>query len=253
MKLRVLGCYGGSAPGMHPTCFLVDERLAFDAGALTQCLSVTEQACVDHVFLSHAHLDHLATLPFLVDNVFCMRDAPVRVHGSEHALDCLREHVFNEVLWPDFTRIENGRTALLEYSPLEPGGRVEVGGLTITAMAMEHTVPCSGYLIQGPESSLALCGDTEGVEAMAAALPAARGLVAIILEASFPAAEVGVAKASGHLTSEGFARSLKRLPRDLPVWVTHIKPTFVEEVRREIEALGDTRVHILEQGREYSI
>lgn len=238
---------------MHPTCFLVDGRIALDAGALTQDLPVSEQAQVDHVFLSHTHLDHVATLPFLLDNVFSLRDAPVRVHASEHALRCLREHVFNDVLWPDFSVLHNGRTTLLEYAPFEAGACVEVGGLAVTAVAMDHTVPCSGYLLQGPTSALAVCGDTDGVEAMARAIPAARGLGAVILEASFPASEAEVAVASRHLTSDGFGRSLERLPADTPVFVTHVKPAFRDEVRKEIEALGDPRVRFLEQGELYEI
>lgn len=157
----------------------------------------------------------------------------------------------NDVLWPDFTRFHNGRTSVLEYSLLEAGGEVRVGDLTVTAIAMDHTMPCSGYLLQGPGSAVAVCGDTDGVEAIAQKVPEARGLSAIILEASFPRSEGEVACLSKHLTTEGFGRSLERLPPDVPVYVTHIKPTFVDEVRREIEALGDSRVRFLEQGREY--
>jgi len=252
MKLRVLGCYGGSASGMHPTCFLLDDRVAIDAGALTSGLSVPEQARVDHVFLSHAHLDHFATLPYLLDNVFCQRDEPVRLHGCPHALENMRAHVFNDVIWPDFSKLNNGRTDLLEYVPFPLGSRVQVGEVAITTVAMDHTVPCAGYLLQGPETSVALCGDTQGVDTLVQALPQARGLAAIILEVSFPDAELEVARVSAHLTPASFARALEQLPADVPVYVTHIKPTFVDVVRAELEALGDARIRFLEQGREYT-
>ena len=242
---------------MHPTSFLLGERVAVDAGALTHALSLAEQAAVDHVLVSHAHLDHVATLPFLLDNVFSVRETPVVVHGPAAVLEALQRHLFNDVLWPDFARLDNGRTRLLAYAPLEAGETASLGALRVTPAAMDHGVPCVGHLVVEDGRLLALCGDTASVDGLLAALEAlpseADGppeLVGVVLETSFPEGQAAVAQASGHLTPSGLARAVERLPAGVPVFVTHLKPAFEEEVRREVSALGLPGVQVLEQGRE---
>ena len=249
----MLGCHGGSAAGLSPTSFLVDDTIAIDAGAITTALSLEAQAAIDHVFVSHAHLDHLATLAFLADNVFALRERPIVVRGPAHALEALSAHLFNDVLWPDFTRLGNGRCAPLALEPLAPGDVVRLGELSFRAVPMEHTVPCLGYLVQGPRSALALCSDTVSSAAMAQAAAQATGLAAVVLECSFPERLADVAAASMHLTARGFARERARLPADVPVWVTHPKPGALDEIRAELAALGLPNVELLEQGREYVV
>lgn len=251
MRLAVLGCYGGSAPGKHPTSLLVDGRLALDAGALTAALPLADQARVDEVYVTHPHLDHVANLPFLLDNVFPLRDAPVRVLGSAATVDALRAHVFNDVVWPDFTRLHNGRTHLLEWAVLDPGGRAESGDLVLRPFDMEHTVACQGYLVQGPRSAVAVCGDTRTLAGLPGALDGARGLAAVLLEVSFPDRAADVADASAHLTPRSFAEQIAALPGTYPVFVWHMKPDMIDELAAEIGALGLSRVALLEQGREY--
>lgn len=248
----MLGCYGGSAPGLHPSCLLVDDRLAIDAGALTSALSLERQARVDQVFITHAHLDHVAQLPFLVDNVFALRRTPVTVLGTSPTLDTLRTHLFNDQLWPDFSRIANDHTELLRWQEVAPGEAVASGDLTLTAFAMTHTVACHGWLLQGPTSAVAVCSDTSSAVGVAAALAGARGLAAIFLEVSFPEASAQVAQASGHLTPSRFASQLKHLPPSVPVFVWHLKPDLRHELEAEIAALQLAHVSLLEQGRSYT-
>jgi cAMP phosphodiesterase len=252
LRLRVLGCYGGSAPGLHPSSLLLDEHLALDAGALTVALPLEAQAAVDRVVVTHAHLDHVANLPFLIDNVFPLRETPVVVMGSAETVTTLREHLFNDRLWPDFTRLSNGRTHLLEFEEVEPGRSVTCGDLELTPFSMDHTVPCQGYLVQGAGASVAVCGDTCSTDGVAQALAGARDLAAILLEISFPERAADVAAASRHLTPRGFAEEAARLPAGVPVYVWHLKPDMRAELEVEIAALGLPHVQLLEQGAEYT-
>lgn len=252
MRVRVLGCYGGSTPGRRPTCLLVDGRLALDAGALTEALTVEEQLAVDEVYVTHAHLDHVAQLPFLLDNVFARRQRPVRVLGSAAALATLREHVFNDRLWPDFARLSNGATVLLEYVELASDREHVSDDLTLVPFAMEHTVPCHGYLLQARTSSLLVCGDTWSLEALPRMLDRARGPRGVLLEVSFPERAAQVADASKHLTPGRFAELLAGLRDDIPFYVWHLKPDLADELRDEIAALGLAHVELLEQDREYA-
>lgn len=251
MRLAVLGCYGGSAPGRRPSSLLVDGRLALDAGALTTTLSLAEQARVDEVYVTHAHLDHVATLPFLIDNVFALRETPVRVLGSRATIDALRTHLFNDAIWPDFSRLSNGRSAPLAFVELDDDREVVSGDLALRPFAMDHTVDCRGYLLQGPESALAVCSDTVGLAGLPAAVARARGLAAILLEVSFPEASAEVAAVSKHLTPRAFAALVRQLPRGVPVFVWHMKPDAVEQLSDEIASLDLPDVALLEQDRVY--
>jgi len=251
LRVRIIGCYGGSAPGKRPTSFLIDDEIAIDTGALTSVLPIAAQALISHVFISHSHIDHLTTLPFLVDNVFPLVRKPIGLFGPEETIRCLKDHLFNGKLWPDFTRLNNGKTIAIAMKPLLPGKTVEAGGLDITPFAMDHTVPCHGHLIQGPDSAFAVCGDTCSIEGIEKILSGARNIKAVFLEASFPAREASVAALSKHLSTASFAVEAARIPRETAIFVYHMKPEFAEEIRGEIAALGMANVGILEQDEEY--
>ena len=251
MRLRVLGCYGGSAPEMRLTSYLLDEGVAIDAGALTETLPVKDQARISHLFISHSHIDHLATLPFLLDNVLPLIEKPVSLFGPQDTIRCLKEYLFNDYLWPDFTKISNGKTRILRMEVLPCGKTVEVYGLSITPFAMEHAVECHGHLVQGPDSAVAICSDTDSTAGLAGVLPGAVNLKAVILEASFPKRLDRIAGLSRHLSTDSFAREVARIPPDVPVLVSHLKPDCAEEIEEEIRRIGRKNVSLLEQGREY--
>ncbi len=104
MKLRVLGCSGAISQGCRTTSFLVNRNILIDAGTGVGDLTLEEMAAVDHVFLTHSHLDHIAALPLMVDSVAAMRSAPLQVHALQDTIAALRTHVFNDTIWPDFSR-----------------------------------------------------------------------------------------------------------------------------------------------------
>jgi len=236
---------------MGTTSFLIDDRIAIDAGALARRLSVEEQARIDHVFFTHSHLDHVVGLPFLLDSVFEERREPVIAHGSEQTLAALEQHVFNNVIWPDFRKLCNAHGPLLAFEALEPGRVQRLGDVALVPFALDHSVPCLGYLVQSATGSVAICGDTCSIDGLLEALGAVRNLKAVILEASFPRALEAVAKASRHLSTDGLAREVARLPPDLPVLVTHLKPECADVIADEIAALGLPQVALLEEQREY--
>lgn len=251
MKLKVLGCYGGSAPGMRLTSYLLEDRVAIDAGCLTDVLSVREQIRITHVFLSHSHIDHLVTLPFLLDNVLPSIEEPVILYAPEITIRCLQDHIFNGVVWPDFTKISNGRTNVLRMEPLARGQTVWVHGVAVTPFPMEHAVECHGHLLQGPDSAVAICSDTASTSGLVSILPEARNLKAVILEASFPRRLSLIADLSKHLSTPTFAAEAARIPSKTQVLVSHLKPDCADEIAGEIRALGMRNVALLEQGREY--
>src|SRR5438105_15123906 len=138
VKVRVLGCSGGIGGGLRTTSMLVDADILIDAGTGVGDLSLEQLAKIDHIFVSHSHLDHVTSIPFLVDTVCWMRASPVTVYGIKEVLDILRAHLFNWKIWPDFTQIPNGDKPFMVYREIRVGEVTEFGGRRITAIPANH-------------------------------------------------------------------------------------------------------------------
>jgi cAMP phosphodiesterase len=253
MRFRVLGCAGGSAPGAQLSCYLLDGVLAVDAGALTTTLEFPEQRRVEDVLLTHGHLDHVWTLPLLLANRFGGPAVACRLHGSAYTLETVRTSLFNDRIWPDFTQSVREDVPLVEFLPMETGETRRVRHFEVTAFALDHAVPTQGYLVRSKKSSLIVCGDTKESHGPWPVANATDDLGGIVIECSFPNRLEAIAHASAHLTPELLRRELARLERDVPVYVTHVKPEDHDEVVSEIAALRDARVRVLETGQEFDV
>ncbi len=252
MRVRVLGCSGGSAPDHHPTCFLVDGRVAFDGGALTSVLAEDEQEAVDHVVLSHAHLDHVAELPFFLDNRFARQTRPINFYGHERTIEDLRDGIFNNRIWPDFTQLKTRKSVALELHVVEPGRPFSVDRLTLTPNAMEHPVPCLGYLVESGASAFYLAGDTSSAEGVKAAVAKTPHLKDLVIEVSWPDRMRDLARVAGHLVPSDIKAAWPLHP-SARVLITHIKPFYREEVVGELLALGLPRTLILDDGMTFGV
>jgi glyoxylase-like metal-dependent hydrolase (beta-lactamase superfamily II) len=135
MRIRVLGCSGGIGNGAFTTALLVDDDVLVDAGTGVADLSIEAMAAIDHVFLTHAHLDHVVCIPFLLDSVGSHRTQPLTVHAQAATLDVLRTHVFNNALWPDFTAIPSRQKPWLRFRGLAARGELHAG----RAQPAQHT------------------------------------------------------------------------------------------------------------------
>jgi ribonuclease BN (tRNA processing enzyme) len=251
MKYRVLGCSGGEAPGFRLPSFLVDDRLLIDAGSVASALEVSEQAEIDHILLTHSHLDHTGGLPLLADNIFGMRAVPVQVHGLAPTLDGVRRNLLNDVLWPDFTRIPSTAFPTLLCREIPENDPFELAGFTITAIRVNHAVECVAYFVQSGSGTLLHLGDTGSTEAVWRHARTVRRLLAVCVETTFPNRLQEIADVSGHLTPQGLEKELGKLDRDVPVYVYHLKPGFRQEILAELKRLRRPALHILEDGTLY--
>jgi len=256
MELKVLGCHGGETARHRTTSFLVDGRLALDAGATTAMLTLEEQMRLDAVVVSHAHLDHVRDLASLADNRCQGAGRPLVVAGTAATIRALKEHFFNNVLWPDFTNIPlvGGGGATVQLTVLEPEVAQDVAGYSLKAVLVSHTIESAGIVLSRDGASLAFSGDTGPTERFWEVLAETPGLRAVLQEVSFPNELEWLAKVSGHHTPSTLERELSKFPRkDIPWLMFHIKPSFQAKVERELSTLREDRLELLSLGDEFML
>lgn len=251
MKLRVLGCSGGIG-GRHlrTTSLLVDHDILIDAGTGVADLSIAELAVIDHVFLTHTHLDHIASLPLMIDTVADRRSKPLTVYGTEAVLTILRNHVFNWAIWPDFAEVPSADRPFLRYQVIGLGQTTTLEGRSITPLPVEHTVPAVGYHLTSGEGSLVFSGDTGICDAFWRAVNRIADLKHLIIECAFSNREQRLAIVSKHLCPDMLAGELQKLERECDIYITHLKPGQIELTMEEIEqCLGDFKPRMLQNNQ----
>ena len=249
MRLKVLGAYGSDGQGQRPSAFLVDDHVLVDAGTVGGALSVPEQIAITHAVLSHAHLDHTVGLAFLADTLAMVApERSVTACSIARVIETLRTHVFNDALWPDFTRLPSRRRATARLRAIPEGGTFSADGVLFRPVRVNHIVPTFGYLVSTPRVSILFSSDTGPTRALWALAEHAENLKAIFLEVSFSNAQAQVALASKHLTPKLVAAELEKTTRDVPVYLYHLKPPSEAAIRREVRALKMPRLKIVEAG-----
>ncbi|HYQ80912.1 MAG TPA: 3',5'-cyclic-nucleotide phosphodiesterase [Anaeromyxobacteraceae bacterium] len=252
MRLHILGCSGGELPRHRTTCFLVDGRMAVDAGALTASLSLEELLEVDDIVLTHSHFDHVKDVPLLADLLAGWRRRPFRVHASRECARTLRRDVFNGRLWPDFTRIPDRSRPVLAIRPFDPARPFRVGRYQVRPVPVCHPVESVGFIVSDGRSAFAVSGDTGPTTRFWEAVGRRRDLKALLVEMSFPNTMQGLADVSGHLTPNTLASELAKVERDgCPVYLYHLKPAYEAELKRDLARLRLPGVRVLAQGEAF--
>lgn len=239
MKVRVLGCSGAIARGCRTTSFLIDDGILIDAGTGVGDLTLEEMRGIDHVLLTHSHLDHVAALPLMLDAVGALRERPVQVHALAGTLAALRAHVFNDVIWPDFSVIPAPERPYLSLHAFEVGAVLEVGGRRIEVLPARHTVPACGFSVSAGAGCWVFSGDTGRHPPFWHRLNAL-DVAALVIETAFSDREEALARRSGHLSPHELAQALAGLdPRKrFPVYITHTKPAEATRIMAEIVQAG---------------
>jgi ribonuclease BN (tRNA processing enzyme) len=237
VKITVLGCAGGvGGPHLRTTSLRVDDDILVDAGTGAVDLSLEDMAKIDHVLLTHAHLDHICALPLILDSVGAMRPKALTVHALPEVIEALRQHIFNHHIWPDFSRIPSAAAPYLVFSPLTLGQTLTLGQRRFTALPADHVVPACGYAMTSPGGqTLVFSGDTGPCPAFWQAVNQQAQVVALIIETAFPNAEHRLALAAKHLCPTQLAEELQQLRHPTPVYITHLKPGAADLTMQEVQ------------------
>ncbi len=236
--LKVLGCSGGIGESCRTTSFLLGSHTLIDAGTGVQDLPLTEIAKIDQIFLTHSHLDHVVSLPLMMDAIGAIRHAPIKVFAQLETLDALRRHLFNDAIWPDFTQIFVKDFPVAQFHPIEVGGSIRIedpaGPVTVTAVPAAHAVTACGYAISSGAGSLVFTGDTWSSDAFWSVVNGIPDLKHLVIETSFPDSQKETADLSRHLTPSRLASELSKLKVSPRIHITHLKPgaerTLMEDI-----------------------
>jgi ribonuclease BN (tRNA processing enzyme) len=253
MKIRVLGCSGAIAEGSRTTSFLVDHDVLVDAGTGVGDLPLEALAQIDHILISHSHLDHVLAIGLLADSVMRLRAAqgrgPIQVHALPETLEALRKHIFNGVIWPDFTRLPHADKPVLQLVPFATGDRLELAGKHFEVLSAAHTVPAVGFALQGRDGWWVYTGDTGPNPALWVRLSTMK-VAHLVIETAFSDEESELACLSQHLCPAKLGRELAQLQGRVDVHITHIKPGEVDAVMAEVGALATPhRMNALRAGQ----
>jgi ribonuclease BN (tRNA processing enzyme) len=255
MKIQVLGASGSVGRGRNTAAFLIDEFLLLDAGTVSRMLTRRAQAKISHILLSHAHLDHIKSIPFLIDNINLKNKHKkfITLYSGREVLQDIKKHIFNNRIWPDFSKIPSPGEGLLRYHPLS-SKITSIVGYRIQAVRVNHTVPAYGYLVEDPSGNcLMYSGDSGPTEKIWKTMKGKR-IKALIVEVSFPNVLRKLALLSGHLTPALLKEEIKKMPV-LPekLFITHTKKGYRKAISRELQTLKSIPWEILIDDMEIRI
>jgi len=261
VRIKVLGCYGGQLLGFHLTSFLVNDSILLDAGSPTEALDLEDQFAIRHIFVSHTHLDHIKDIAFLADNRSLKRlggadgNRQIVVHSLPENIEVMRNDFFNNRVWPDFSCIPSASDPILVFEPIEAEQTVEVDGVRVTAIPVNHPVPCTGFLLDQGDKQFIYTADTGSTSRIWEVANAQPNLKGVIVDCSFPNTYEHLAEVSGHLTPNGMAAELAKFDKlgKIPVYLYHMKPETLDVLTAEVESLFLPHLRMLTQVDELLI
>jgi cAMP phosphodiesterase len=231
---------------------LIDDDVLLDAGTGIGDLSLDDLAPIRHVFLTHAHLDHIAGLPMLIDCIFDENfENPLTVYGRRETLEAVQAHLFNDVIWPDFGKLPSAERPMLRYQVCGPGETVTIDHRNFHAVDVSHSVPSLGYTVQNSGGVFAVSGDTKTNSTLWPVLNSCDDLKVLVIEVSFPDEFEDLATRAGHYCPSTMCRDLERLDHQPDIWLTGMKPGEEDRILRQvIAAAPDKKIRMLSRGTE---
>ena len=234
MKIRVLGCSGGIGSDLSTTSFLLDDHIMIDCGTGVGNLTLPEMKKITHIFFTHSHLDHVAGLPLLVDTIFdTLCGKPLVISGSQETITALKTHLFNNVIWPDFSIIPSWKEPVIRFEVIEPGQAYAVDGCELEMIPVNHVVPTMGYRVSCERGTFAFSADTTTNDSFWQRLNELDQLDYLVVECAFANSELEICKLAYHYCPDLLASDLKKLKHEPEIYITHLKPGSEDKIMAE--------------------
>lgn len=249
-----MGCSGGVGGQLRTTTLLLDEDIIIDAGTGLGDLNLQAMSCIRHIFLTHSHLDHITSIPFLVDTMFDNIKEPIIIHGLAATINALKKHIFNNVIWPDFSRLPDSEHPVMQYQVMEVGETIELNDRKIEMIEVNHIVSGVGYRVESETGAFAFSGDTTTNDTFWAALNKREKLDLLIVESAFANKDIELCHLSGHYCAELLGLDLAKLNHKPEVYISHNKPGAEGLIFGECQkAISTHTIHPLSSGQSFII
>ncbi len=255
MTIKVLGASGSEVPGHYCPAFVIDGKILLDAGTIGISLNINEENAIRYILLTHAHFDHIKGIPFLLDNLVVRETGnTVTVVSAPEVIDDLKRNIFNDRIWPDFTRIPTPEAPVLRYREIFPGQEETIDGYRVTAERVSHTVPSYGFILEKEGGkTIAYTGDTGPTDLFWKRV-GTRNVGCLIVETSFPNRMEQIALQSGHLTPSLLKKEIAKMKSPPPrIFLIHAKPQHQQEIEREVPEIGCGDIRFLVKGEVLTI
>jgi len=234
------------------TCFLIDDCVAVDAGSIAIALTNEQRSKVKDIIITHPHMDHVASLPIFIDDLYPSLQEPMRVHATPEVIQLLERDIFNWNLYPRFSDLKNDYGPVMEYVPIPIGKPFTVAHLNVVAVPVNHIVPTVGLVVSDGQKSVAFSSDTAETEEFWKILNEMKDLDALLIEASFPNRMAKLAEVSRHFTPASLGQELKKLTHNgMDIMAVHLKATYRDEIIAQLNALNIPKLSAMEPGRVY--
>lgn len=255
MQIKILGCSGGIGAGLRTTAIRIDDDILIDTGTGIGDMTLDAMRAVRHVFMTHSHLDHTAGLPLLIDTVFESRiHDPLTVYGRHETLEAMRKHIFNWIIWPDFSALPSAESPVMRFRSIGLGEPVIAGDSKVVAVDVNHSVPGVAYIVEKAGKIFAFSGDTAANDTFWSALNALPRLDLLVVETAFGNRNEQLAWLARHYCPQSLAADLQKLDHDPDIWITHLKPGAEDEIFEEIRAaIPRRRLHRLVGGESFTL
>jgi len=244
MQLRVLGCSGGIGQHLRTSSFLIDEDILLDAGTGVGDLTLDEMRKIKHIFITHSHMDHIVSIPLLVDTLFSDLKEPLIVHARPETIKTFKKHIFNWHIWPDFTELPSKSTPVMEFRVMNPGDVVDIDGRQIEMIDVNHTVPAVAYAVKAAGKVMAYSGDTTTNDNLWQVLNSFDRLDFMIVELAFANHDQELAELAHHYCPSLLAADLKKLKHCPKTAISHLKPGEEKLIMEECRAAFDDNLDI---------
>lgn len=238
-SIEFLGTGGTRTPTQGTTCLRVSEHCVIDAGNLINTFG-DDVFTIEHIFLTHSHLDHIIDIPFLADLFVTQKSISLKIYGLKATLDDLRQFIFNHRVWPNFEEITLiGHTdKTIELIELDLEVPYAIDDITLTPFKTNHTEGSCGYIIEQNASALLFTADTYKCDRIWELLDERPNIHTLITEVSFPSSFAKLAYDSKHLTPSLLAEELQKCKRDdFTLCVMHLKALFMGTIIEELNTL----------------
>ncbi len=254
MQIRILGCAGGIGGDLRTTSFLIDDDVLIDAGTGLGDLPLNQMTGIRHIFLTHSHMDHIADLPLLADTMFGIHEEPIIVHALQDTIDAIKTHIFNWVIWPDFSTLPSVDKPCIGFEPMKAGEICTIRSRYIEMIPVNHTVPGVAYSVTGKKGTAVFSGDTSTNDTLWDRLNEYEKIDLLFIETAFANHDLEISKVSQHYCPQLLAEDLKKFNHKPELWLTHFKPGEEDMIFSECkDAIEDFSINQLKGGAVFKL